>query len=301
MRSVKPHLEGDIHRDGVRLQYAVYGEGEQTLLFIPTWMFVHSHVYRAQIPYFSDSYRCITWDPRGNGKSDSPTDPALYGQGHYVEDALAIMAATDTDKAILFGYSQSGPTCAILASYYPELVTAVVTVGTHTPLVPRFEHNSEANYNSVVSNPQGWEKYNRGYWATNFPDFADFFSHELFVELHSSKHRQDVCEWSTGTSGAVLAASMAAPYAGQYPLDEDCYRRISCPQLIVHGRLDAIAPVAASIKVAALCGCDPVIFETAGHAPHARYPVKFNLLMRDFLREHAASPDHALSVRKGRA
>ncbi len=286
MRAVLPNHEGIIDRNGVRLHYEIYGNGPQTILFIPTWMLVHSRSYKAQIPYFSDKYRCITWDPRGNGKSDRPTDPQGFGQGQYVGDALAILDATDTKSAIVFGYSQSGPTCAILAAYHADRVQAVVTVGTHTPLVPRFEHNSEASYNSVVKNPKGWEKYNRGYWKTNLPDFAEFFSDQIFIEPHSTKQREDVRHWSKGTTGEVLAASMAAPDAAQYPLDAAAYQRITCPMLAVHGRLDPIAPLAASQKVAELTGCDLLVFDQAGHAPHARYPVKFNLAVRDFLNKH---------------
>lgn len=294
MRAALPDHEGVVDRDGVKLHYEIYGEGPETILFIPTWMFVHSRSYKAQIPYFSDQYRCITWDPRGNGKSDRPTNPEAYGQGQYVADALAILDATNTKSAIVFGYSQSGPTCAILAAYHSDRVKAVVTVGTHTPLVQRFEHNSEDVYNSAVKeSPKGWEKYNRNYWQSNLEDFAAFFSEQVFVEPHSTKQREDVCLWSEGTTGEILAASMAAPYAGQYALDKEAYQRVTSPMLVVHGRLDPIAPLAASEKVAELTGCELHIFDQAGHAPHARYPVKFNLLMRDFLARHFARP-HSL-------
>ncbi len=285
MRAKLPNTTLNLDRDGVSLHCEIFGDGPETILFLPTWMFIHSRGYKAQIPYFSDHFRCITWDPRGNGKSDRPTDPSLFGQGQYVADALAVMDATNTSRAILFGYSQSGPTCAILAAYHPDRVKAVVTVGTHTPLVARHAHNTEDRYNSDLGGqaPQGWEKYNRGYWEENFPDFADFFSEQLFVEPHSTKQREDVRSWSEGTNGEILAASMSAPYAGQYELDEAAYKRIACPMLVVHGRLDPIAPVAASEKISELTGCELVIFEEAGHAPHARYPARLNTIMRDFL------------------
>lgn len=287
MRAALPHTEKFIDRDGVKLHYEIYGDGPLTILFVPTWMFIHSRGYKAQIPFFSDRYRCITWDPRGNGKSDKPTDPAEYGYGHYVADALAVMDATQTQSAILFGYSQSGPACALLASYHPDRVRAMITVGAHTPLVERFEHNSEAAYNSPrPSDPQGWEKYNREYWKTDFHDFADFFSGQLFVEPHSTKQIEDARTWSDGTTGAILDASMNALYGGPYAFDEAMYRAITCPMLLVHGRLDPIAPVAASEKVAALTGAELVVMDQAGHAPHVRFPAKFNLIMRDFLTRH---------------
>jgi len=75
---------------------------------------------------------------------------------------------------------------------------------------------------------------------------------------------------------------MSAPYSGDYVLDEAAYGRIACPMLVVHGRKDPIAPVAAAEKIAALTGCELAIFDGAGHAPHARFPARFNSLMRDF-------------------
>ncbi len=304
MRAAMPHTTGRLDRDGVGLHYEIYGSGDHTILFIPTWMFIHSRGYKAQIPYFSEHFRCITWDPRGNGLSDRPTEPESFGQGHYVADALAIMDETGTEKAIVFGYSQSGPTCAILASSFPERIEAVITVGTHCPLVPRFEHNSVEAYNSDLAGrtPKGWEKYNRGYWRTEYAHFADFFSSQLFVEPHSTKQLEDVRGWADGTTGDILAASMAAPFQG-YELNEAAYRRIQCPMLAVHGRIDPIAPVAASEKIAELTGCEIVIFDEAGHAPHSRYPGRFNVLMRDFLARHLGTfrPTHPPARSSGRA
>jgi pimeloyl-ACP methyl ester carboxylesterase len=60
MRAALPNHDGVVDRDGVKLHYEIYGDGPETILFIPTWMFVHSRSYKAQIPYFSGQYRCIT-------------------------------------------------------------------------------------------------------------------------------------------------------------------------------------------------------------------------------------------------
>ncbi|MCP4392194.1 MAG: alpha/beta hydrolase, partial [Gammaproteobacteria bacterium] len=126
MRAKFPHTEGRIEQDGIGLHYEVYGEGEHTILFIPTWSLVHSRTYKAQIPYFSEHFRCITWDPRGNGKSDQPVDPQKYRYKDYVNDALAIMDETETDKAIVFGLSLSTEITAALAAFYPERIEAQI-------------------------------------------------------------------------------------------------------------------------------------------------------------------------------
>ncbi len=286
MRAAMPHTEGFVDRDGIKLHYEISGQGDHTILFIPTWTFIHSRGYKAQIPYFSDHFRCITWDPRGNGKSDRPTDPDQYGEGHYVADALAIMDATDTKAAIVVGYSLSGPVCAVLASTHPDRVQAVIVIGTHTPSVPTFDYKNADSFNSTVENPTGWGKYNRGYWKDNFQDFSKFFSGQLFPEPHSSKQIDDAISWSGETNGEILTATMDARFDGNHVDDAGFYRRIKCPMLVVHGRKDPVAPLAASEKVAELAGAELVVFERAGHGPHARYPARFNTLMRDFLAKH---------------
>ena len=41
-RARYPDDEGFVERDGQRLFYEVYGEGEETIFLLPTWSLVHS-------------------------------------------------------------------------------------------------------------------------------------------------------------------------------------------------------------------------------------------------------------------
>jgi pimeloyl-ACP methyl ester carboxylesterase len=94
MRAKLPQEEGFVERDGVKIHYEVYGDGPETIVFLPPWTIVHSRVYKAQLPYFSERFRCISYDGRGNGKSDRPADVAAYSLDNYVADALAVMNET---------------------------------------------------------------------------------------------------------------------------------------------------------------------------------------------------------------
>ena len=92
------------------------------MVFVPPWSIVHSRVYKAQLPYFSERFRCVTYDGRGNGKSDRPADMAAYSLDNYVADLLSVMDATDTENAIIVGLSFGGMIASVVAAHHAERV-----------------------------------------------------------------------------------------------------------------------------------------------------------------------------------
>ena len=75
MRACKPNRDGYVERDGVKIYYEVFGAGEPTVLLLPTWSIVHSRHWKMQIPYLARHCRVLTFDGRGNGRSDRPARP----------------------------------------------------------------------------------------------------------------------------------------------------------------------------------------------------------------------------------
>ena len=77
-RARYPDHTGYVERGGVRVFYEVYGKGERTVLLLPTWSIVHSRFWKAQIPYLARHLRVVTFDGRGNGRSDRPAGAHAY-------------------------------------------------------------------------------------------------------------------------------------------------------------------------------------------------------------------------------
>ena len=71
-RAAEPRESGYADVDGVRIAYDVYGEGEETLLLLPPWAISHSRYWKAQVAYLARHFRVVTFDARGNGRSDRP-------------------------------------------------------------------------------------------------------------------------------------------------------------------------------------------------------------------------------------
>ena len=66
-RARYPETEGFVERDGQRLFYEVYGEGEQTIFLLPTWSFAHSRHWKMQIAYLARHFRVLSWTAWATG------------------------------------------------------------------------------------------------------------------------------------------------------------------------------------------------------------------------------------------
>ncbi|MEA2965226.1 MAG: hypothetical protein QOI46_5324 [Alphaproteobacteria bacterium] len=291
MRAKLPSEEGFIDRGGVKLRYEVYGDGPETMVFIPPWAIVHSRVYKAQLPYFSERFRCITFDPRGNGKSDRPADVASYSLENYVADAIAVMDATNAGSAVVVGLSYGGLLASILAAHHPERVRAAILVGTASTIGPGYPYMTPQHFLAQRETFEGWNKYNREHWLTDYPDFADHFIRNIFTEPHSSKQIEDGVEWARETSGAVLAKTVdARTIPPSFDVSEAMFRKIACPVLMIHGESDQIQPIARARVVADVIGAELVIIPGGGHNLLGRFPAKCNALIVDFLDRRLGIP-----------
>jgi pimeloyl-ACP methyl ester carboxylesterase/predicted glycosyltransferase len=280
-RARYPDEEGYVERDGVRLFYELYGEGERTVLFLPTWSIIHSRHWKAQIPYFARHHRVLTFDGRGNGRSDRPRGADAYRARRFADDALAVMDATGTDSALLVALSAGALWATLLAADHPERVDAVAYIGPAVPIAPAHPERTRYSFEDEHDTDEGWAKYNRHYWLRDYPGFLEFFFGRIFTEPHSTKQIEDCIGWGLDTDPETLVDT-ARGVATVEGFRESC-ERVRCPVLVIHGSDDAIRPHAGGAALADVTGGDLVTLEGSGHAPHARDPVQVNLLLRDFV------------------
>ncbi|HEY2872956.1 MAG TPA: alpha/beta fold hydrolase [Reyranella sp.] len=284
MRAKLPAETGCTVRDGVRLHYEVYGSGDETMLFVPPWSIVHSRVYKAQLPWFSERFRCIAYDGRGNGKSDRPDKPEAYSLENHVADALAVMDATGTEQAIVLGLSFGALVCCVLAAHHPERVKAAILAGAAAAIGPSFPYMSHRHFMQPHDSHEGWDKYNRAYWLAHYPDFAEHFVRNICSEPHSTRQIEEGISWAAETDGPTLVNTVEGRViAPPFDVGEAMYRKIRCPVLALHGDDDRIQPHARGKLVADLSGAEFVTMEGGGHNPLGRHPAKCNALIGDFL------------------
>ena len=282
-RARYPDESGHIERDGIRVFYEVYGSGEPTILLLPTWSLIHSRHWKLQIPYLARHCRVVTFDGRGNGRSDRPPEPAAYTEREFAADAVAVLDATETERAVIVGFSMGGQRGLLLAAEHPERGAAAAFsgpsfVGGGEPLPERTVFDFDPEYGTA----EGWAKHNRWHWLRDYRDWVEFFISKMFTEPHSTKPIEDAIGWALETDAETLIATQDAPSLTPEETQALC-RRVRCPVLVIHGEDDAIQSLSRGASFAEQTGGQLVVLEGSGHAPHIRDPVKVNLLLRDFI------------------
>jgi pimeloyl-ACP methyl ester carboxylesterase/predicted glycosyltransferase len=301
MRASYPNREGYVERDGVRVFYEVHGEGSPTLLLLPTWSVIHSRHWKAQVPYLGRHYRVVTFDGRGNGLSDRPTDPDAYREEEFAADALAVLDATGTGRAILVSLSIGAIRALLLATNRPDRVAGSVFISPTVALAPSAPERSVHSFTEPLDSTEGWAKYNQHYWRREYRDFLEFFFSQMFTEPHSTKQIEDCVGWGLETNPDALIASATAPGRPNEERTLELCSRVRCPVLVIHGDQDAISPHTRGVLLACATQGTLVTLEGSGHGPHARDPVKVNLLLREFVEQVAPPPPKPRPWTRGRS
>jgi pimeloyl-ACP methyl ester carboxylesterase/predicted glycosyltransferase len=279
-RAREPDLVGLALHDGVRVAYESFGEGEQTILCLPSWTLVNQRQWKAQVPYLARHCRVVTFDARGNGDSDAPEEQSGFGARAVAGDALAVLDALGIEQVALVGHSLGAQPALILAAECPERVTQLAFIGANVPLVPNL--NRSVDFDVERDSYEGWERFNKHYWRRDFEGFAEWFFGVMFPEPHSTRQIETGVEWASGTTAEILIRTIGAPAPDEAEV-RALAARVHCPSLVIHGDLDRIRHHPDGAELARITGGRLVTMEGSGHSPNMRDPVGVNLLLREAL------------------
>jgi pimeloyl-ACP methyl ester carboxylesterase len=252
-----------------------------TILLPPTWEIVHSRSWKSQIPYLARHTRVVTFDPRGNGRSDRPEGFDAYRSRQFAADAVAVLDAAGVDRAVVVAWCDMGESL-LLAAEHPGRVAGLVFIA--PPLSQREPDRADDPFDSVPGTDEGWAKETRGYWRRDWLGYLEFFFAMCFTEPHSTKQIEDCVGWAldtdmetilTGFRGWETKIIEPGEVAALGP-------RVHCPVLVIHGTDDAQTEPWRGAELADQLGGRLVLLEGAGHAPHARDPVKVNTAVAEF-------------------
>ncbi len=286
VRALEPGRSGFVERDGVRVYWESFGEGEQTVLLMPTWAIVHSRMWKFQVPHLARSFRVLVFDPRGNGRSDRPGEASAYDRSHIAGDALAVLDAAGVERADVVSWCGGGEEF-MLAAEHPMRVSSLVAIAPFVAVSELPGGEDPDLFDEVLESDEGWARYNRHYWLRDWPGFLAFYQGQIFSEPHSTKQIEDGVRWGLQTDAETILLgeeSWGAPWLSERGAALELCERVRCPTLVIQGSEDAIVGAARGAAVAAaIPGARLLTFEGSGHAPLVRDPVKFNLALTEFL------------------
>ncbi|MDB4907459.1 MAG: putative esterase [Gemmatimonadetes bacterium] len=106
----------------------------------PTLLFIHglgssTEDWEAQVPFFADRYRVVTYDVRGHGRTTKPREK--YSLQQFSDDAAALVEQLGDAPVHVVGLSMGGMIAFQLAADRPDLVRTLTVVNSGPEMVLR--------------------------------------------------------------------------------------------------------------------------------------------------------------------
>jgi pimeloyl-ACP methyl ester carboxylesterase len=219
--------------------------------------------------------------------------PEAYAESEFAQDALDVMDATETERAVIVGLSRGAQRALLLAAEHPERVSGAAFVGPFFPASRlgglRWRLMAHPRLRPLMMRPplinKGWAKFNAVHWRRDYRDFVEWFAARCTAQPHSTKGFDDTVEWAFETDPESLILSVlgdpAAPVTRRDQLA--LARRVRCPVLVICGTKDRVTPFADAKVLAKATGGRLVPVADGDHVPEGRRPVEFNLALREFV------------------
>ncbi len=262
--------------NGANLYYEETGSGPETLVF-SHGLLMSGDMFADQVRAFSDRYRCISFDHRGQARSE--VTASGYDMDSLTDDAAALLQELDAAPCHFAGLSMGGFVGMRLAIRRPELLKSLILM--ETTADPEPEEN-RGPYRKLAF---------IGRWL-GFRLVVDKLMNIMFSQSFlKDPAKAEVRErWKThllglNKKGTSRAAHGVIDREGVY----DQLDRIDLPTLIVVGDEDvATVPAKSERMHGAISGSRLVVIPRAGHSASIEEPDAVTRAMEDFLSGLAA-------------
>lgn len=232
--------------DGVRLAYAVFGDGPP-LVRAANWMThlgydIDNPVWRHWVHELSLKYQLIRYDERGCGLSDwTATEFTL---DDWVADLESVVDTLGLSRFPLLGLSQGGAVAVAYAARHPERVSKLVLCGGYARgravLAVGDDEKRAADLDLDLA---------RVGWARDDPSFRQVFAAQFFPDGSRA-------DWAAfdELQRRATSADNAVRFLEQFAkLDvRDLAGQVTCPALIMHSRDDRRIPMRYGEELATL-------------------------------------------------
>jgi len=263
-----------------RIYYEDIGEGPPVVL-VHGWPLSH-RMWEPQVDALTEAgYRCIAYDRRGFGASDSPGDG--YDYDTLAGDLHDLVTTLDLHDATLAGFSMGGGEVARYFGRFgaEDRVSRAMLIATVTPFLLRTDDNPEG------LDAQVFDAMVSGIRADRI-GFLDGFVRKFFnLDRNPGAVGDDALLYAKTIAwyASPLATRRCVDAFGRTDFRQDL-KRITVPTLVVHGDSDQIVPFEVSgRKSAGMIEHSRLdLIEGAPHGLNLTHADQLNELMTGFLR-----------------
>jgi pimeloyl-ACP methyl ester carboxylesterase len=262
--------------DGVRIRYEVAGSGPPLLLHIGFAGGLEDWADAGYVAPLAARYRVVLLDPRGQGQSDKPHDPAAYAARRRVGEVVAVLDAAGIDRVHYWGYSLGGWVGFALGAFAPDRLASLL-VGGQQPF---------------TGNPR----------PTEGDFFLDGTRDGMAAFVAACEAADPTFFVSPGERARWLAADGEALRAARLnaltepDLDRDAVARIRVPTLLYAGTADDPEPKARAVRL--LPNASFVALDGLDHAAAFGRSTLILPIAQAFLARADASTEHGTTDRR---
>jgi len=259
-----------LEKNGVKLAYYVYGEGEPTLVFVVAWIST-AEFWVYQVNYFSQNFRMVTVDMRGSGESDKPADN--YTLDLYVDDLNSIIEELQEKNIVLVGESMGASVAIKYVTTYPGKVSKLVLMCGTPKIISTddFPHglSLEIQHRWQTSLQESYSRGVRAFMEVAFPEPGTGYLKDLGFKL-CQKAPEEIAMNAVNN----FYKEDLRPLLG----------KINIPTLILHGENDMVCPLEGGKYMhEKIPGSKMYIFKGKGHCPSITAADKFNKILKEFI------------------
>ena len=168
-RARYPDEQGYVERDGVRVFYEVYGEGERPCCSCRRGRSSTPGAGSSRSPTWRGT---AAWSPSTGAATVARTgrrEPRPTAIDEFAADALAVMDATGTEHATLAAVSCGALWATVLAADHPERVDGVVYIGPAVGLAPEHPEREVHPFDAIARDRGAVGEVQQPLLATGLP------------------------------------------------------------------------------------------------------------------------------------
>jgi pimeloyl-ACP methyl ester carboxylesterase len=253
--------------NGQGLYFEDTGGGPENVILFSHGLLMDHSMFEPQVDALRDRWRCITWDERAHGVTETSPDDFSYWDS--ASDALGLLDHLGVERAVLAGMSQGGYLSLRAALTAPERVRALVLIDTQDGIE---DPANTAAYDQLIETWAGAEEVPQ--------EILDIVAAIILGnDWPSTPAWQD--KWRS-----VKPDQLRQAYRTLVSRENDVTSRLAeltMPALVIHGELDAAIDVGTAQAMADAVGAKLSVVAGAGHAANLTHPEPTNEALVAFL------------------